>query len=285
MIGSFQTGVSGLQQFQQDLEVIGNNIANVDTVGFKGSRMDFADALSQNLNTGGSPMQVGTGVQTAAIKGLFTQGMINNTGIATDLAIAGRGFFVVRDPNSGGTFVSRDGAFIVDANGFLVNNGGQRVQGYTGTAPITNASPIGDIVINTATAIASLNDTRVPAPTLTAFSINEFGQVNVRLSNGVSPDVTGVIAQVVLQDFANPQELIRESHNLFSFAAAAGPLAAPIAPQTNGLGKVNSGHLEASNVDLSNEMTSLITAQRAFQANAKIVTTSDEMLQELVNLR
>src|SRR5262249_51090049 len=124
MIGSFQTGVSGLQQFQQDLEVIGNNIANVDTTGFKGSRMDFADTLSQNLSGGNSPMQVGTGVMTAAIKTLFGQGNISNTGVATDLAIEGNGFFVIRDPSSGSTFVTRDGTFTRDANGFLVTNAG-----------------------------------------------------------------------------------------------------------------------------------------------------------------
>src|SRR5262245_17860523 len=281
MIGSFQTGVSGLQQFQQDLEVIGNNIANVDTVGFKGSRVDFADALSQNLNSGGMPMQVGTGVVTAAIKGLFNQGMINNTGVATDLAVAGRGFFVVRDPSSGATYVSRDGAFIVDVNGYLVNNAGMRVQGYVGTAPFTPSSTVGDIQINAATAIASLGDTNPTPPTLAAFNFDSQGQVNARLSDGVS----GVIAQVVLQDFINPQELIRESNNLYSYSPLAGPLAAPIAPQTGGLGKVDSGALEQSNVDLSNEMTALITAQRAFQANAKIVTTSDEMLQDLINLK
>jgi flagellar hook protein FlgE len=281
MIGSFQTGVSGLQQFQQDLEVIGNNIANVDTVGFKSSRVDFADALSQNLNSGGVPMQVGTGVVTAAIKGLFNQGMINNTGVATDLAVSGRGYFVVRDPSSGATFASRDGAFTVDVNGYLVNNAGMRVQGYVGTAPFTPGSTIGDIQINAAAAIASLGDTNPTPPTLAGFNFDSAGQVNARLSDGVS----GVIAQVTLQDFINPQELIRESNNLFSWSALAGPMASPIAPMTGGLGKVDSGALEQSNVDLSNEMTSLITAQRAFQANAKIVTTSDEMLQDLINLK
>jgi flagellar hook protein FlgE len=281
MIGSFQTGVSGLQQFQQDLEVIGNNIANVDTTGFKGSRVDFADALSQNLNSGGMPMQVGTGVVTAAIKGLFNQGMINNTGVATDLAVAGRGYFVVRDPSSGATFASRDGAFTVDVNGYLVNNAGMRVQGYVGTPPFTTGSTIGDIQINAATAIAALADTNPTPPTLAAFNFDSSGQVNARLSDGVQ----GTISQVVLQDFINPQELIRESNNVYSWGPLAGALAAPIAPQTGGLGKIDSGALEASNVDLSNEMTSLITAQRAFQANAKIVTTSDEMLQDLINLK
>ena len=161
MIGSLQTGVSGLQQFQQDLEVIGNNIANVNTTGFKSASMEFEDSFSQtfgNIGAGGI-MQVGSGVATASIDSNYTQGPINPTGIGTDLAISGNGFFVVKDPSSGASFVTRDGGFKVDANGFLETNTGYRVQGYTGTPPFTTASPIGDLQINDATAIASLNDT------------------------------------------------------------------------------------------------------------------------------
>ena len=91
MIGSLQTGVSGLEQFQQDLQVIGNNIANVNTVGYKSDRMEFADALSQSLVNGSSLMQVGTGVVTSAITSQFTEGTINNTGNPTDLAVSGGG--------------------------------------------------------------------------------------------------------------------------------------------------------------------------------------------------
>src|SRR5262245_21761123 len=116
MIGSFQTGVSGLQNFQQDLEVIGNNIANVNTVGFKSARVDFEDQFSQSLNGAGNPnMQVSTGVATSAIKSFFGQGVVNNTGSPTDLALSGRGFFVVRDTSSGANMATRDGQFNLDA--------------------------------------------------------------------------------------------------------------------------------------------------------------------------
>ena len=118
-----------------------------------------------------------------------------------------------------------------------------------------------------------------------AFNIDTLGQVNVRLSNGVSPDVVGVMAQVVLQMFTNPQGLMKEGSNLYTYGTAAGAMATPLAPGTVGLGTIRSGALEASNVDLGTEMANLIVAQRAFQANAKIVTTSDEVLQDLVNLK
>ena len=283
MIGSLQTGVSGLQQFQEDLEVIGNNIANVNTTGYKSADMEFADTFSQtfgNIGSGGS-MQVGTGVSTGSIASSYTQGPLNPTGNKTELAISGNGFFVVKDFSSGVTFVTRDGQFKLGSSGCLESNTGYRVQGYTGTAPYTSASTIGDLQINDTAAIAALNDTTSPAPTLVSYSIDSAGQINALLSDGVN----GVIGQVVLQNFNNPQALMKQGNNLLTYTSAAGPLAAPAAPTTGGLGLIQSGALEASNVDLATQMAALITAQRAFEANAKMITTSDEILQTLVNLK
>ena len=283
MIGSLQTGVSGLQQFQEDLEVIGNNIANVNTTGYKSSTMQFADTFSQSFGDtgGGASRQVGTGVASSAIDSQFTQGAINGTGTKTNLAISGQGFFVVKDPTSSVNYVTRDGTFKLDNNGFLVTATGNRVQGYTGTAPFSSSSTIGDLQINAATAITSLGDTTTPAPTLVAYNIDAAGQINATLSDGTS----GVIGQVVLQNFSNPQALLKQGSNLFIFNANAGALSAAAAPDTNGLGTILSGALESSNVDLAGEMAAMITAQRAFEANAKIVTTSDEVLQDLINLK
>jgi flagellar hook protein FlgE len=281
MIGSFQTGVSGLQVFQKDLEVIGNNIANVNTVGYKSSHMEFQDALSASLVTGSNPMQVGTGVSTAAINTSYTGGPINPTGNTNDLAISGAGFFLLKDVSSDANYVTRDGQLGLDGAGFVVTNSGMRVQGYTGPGPYTSASPIGDIQINDAAAIAALNNTTSPAPSLVSYSIDSQGQVNARMSDGTS----GVIAQFVLQNFTNPQSLIKQGNNVYAFSPSAGPLAVAAAPTTGGLGQIYAGALEGSNVDLSVEMTSMITAQRAFEANAKIVTTTDEVLQDLVNLK
>jgi len=283
MIGSLQTGVSGLQRFQEDLEVIGNNIANVDTTGYKSSTMRFADTFSQSFgSTGsGSTMQVGTGVTNASIDSEYTQGTFNSTGIETNLAISGNGFFVVKDASSGVNFVTRDGGFKLDTNGYLVSATGYRVQGYTGTAPYSSASTVGDLQVTSASAIAALNDTTTPAPTLNDYSIDSKGQITASLSDGT----TGVIGQVVLQNFTNPQALQKQGNNLFSYSTDAGPLSAPAAPTTGGLGLIKSGELESSNVDLASQMAAMITAQRAFEANAKIVTTSDEVLQTLVNLK
>jgi len=284
MIGSLQTGVSGLQQFQEDLEVIGNNIANVNTTGYKSTTMQFADTFSQSFGDtgGGASRQVGTGVASAAIDSDFTQGAVNTTGTKTNLAVNGNGFFVVKDPTSSVSYVTRDGSFKLDNNGYLITSSGYRVQGYTGTAPFSSSSAIGDLQINAATAISSLGDTSTPAPTLNPnWTIDAAGQINATLSDGTS----GVIGQVVLQNFSNPQSLLKQGNNLFTFTANAGPLGAAAAPNTGGLGTIQSGALESSNVDLAGQMAAMITAQRAFEANAKIVTTSDEVLQDLINLK
>jgi flagellar hook protein FlgE len=278
MIGSLQTGVSGLQQFQEDLQVIGNNIANVNTVGYKSATMDFEDQLSQSLANGSdSSMQIGEGVTTSAIDSNFTQGTINSDAVTMHLAVSGAGCFLVKDTSSGLTYATRDGGFNLDANGYMINANGDRVQGLMGAATTTT-----DLQINNATAIAALNDT-TPGATLDASSIkiNTNGQITATLSDGTS----GVIGQVVLQNFTNPQALIKQGGNLYSFNADAGPLATPGTPNTSGLGTIQSGALESSNVDLATEMSNLTTAQRAFEANAKIITTSDEVLQDLVNLK
>jgi flagellar hook protein FlgE len=277
MIGSLQTGVSGLQQFQEDLQVIGNNIANVNTVGYKSATMAFQDQLSQSLANGGSnSLQIGEGVSTAAINSDFSTGTINTTNRPNDLAISGQGFFLVKDTSSGLTYATRDGQFNRDASGYLVTASGNRVQGLMGAS-----TTVTDLQINDATAIAALNDTTTPAPTLQSYTINTNGQIMATLSDGVS----GVIGQIMLQNFTNPQALVKQGGNLYSFNAATGPLAAPGTPNAAGLGQIQCGALESSNVDLAGQMASLITAQRAFEANAKIITTSDEVLQTLVNLK
>lgn len=281
MLRSLSTGTSGLNQFQKRLGVIGNNIANSNTTGFKSARTEFADTFSQTLQAGGagvSSMQVGTGVATAAITNLFTQGNVTGTEVPTDLAISGDGFFVVNDPGGSGEYVTRAGDFHVDIDGFLLTNGGLRVQGYSDSGLSTR----GDLQINATGAPATAD----PTATLTGYNIDREGKINVSLSDGTS----FVRGQVLLQRFLDPQALLKSGENLYTNIGAAGPLGGSTSPQTeaprtNRLGSIQSGALEMSNVDLAHEFTDLITTQRGFQANARIITTSDEVLQELVNLK
>ncbi len=287
MLRSLTSAISGLQSFQQRLDVIGNNIANVNTTGFKGARVGLADSFSQTLRsssagTGGasgtSAMQIGLGVGIQSITNQYTQGALSRTSVGTDLAITNSGFFVVEDPISNAQFVTRAGDFSVDENGYLVTNAGMRVQGYDDAA-LTN---MGDILVDT-TGMPATSD---PTSTMVSFAIDTEGKINVNLSDGTQ----FVRGQILLQNFSNPQGLMKEGNNLYSGIGAAGPLGGatspmPAAPGTNGLGKIQAGALELSNVDLASEFTSLITTQRAYQANARVITTSDEMLQELVNLK
>jgi len=273
MLRSLNSGVSAMQAFQQDMDVIGNDIANVNTTGFKSARVDFADALSQTLQTTGSgvTVQVGTGVMTDTITNQFIQGPISNTNSPSDLAISSNGFFLVRDPVSGQTYATRAGDFTQDSNGngYLITSSGYRLQGYSDSALTT----LGDIKIdNTGSGSTAGVD---------SFSVGPDGKVTVKLSDGVS----FIRGQVLLQNFSSPQSLIKQGNNLYSGLASAGPLAQPAVPGTNGTGSIEGSALEMSNVDLANEFSQMITAQRAFQASARVITTSDEMLQELVNLK
>ena len=289
MLRSLFSAISGLQNFQQRLDVIGNNVANVNTTAFKSSRVDLADSFSQTLrassaSNGGSSgipgLQIGTGVLSTAVKNLYTQGALARTGLGTDLAIAGSGFFVVRDTVSNVEMVTRAGDFRVDDTGYLVSNNGMRIQGWAESTLSTGA--YGDIKIDT----AGMPATSDPLATMISFAIDDQGRINVNLSDGTQ----FVRGQILLQNFTDPQGLLKEGNNMYSGIGSAGPLGGaatptPSAPGTNGLGKIYSGALELSNVDLASEFTNLITTQRAYQANARIITTSDEMLTELVNLK
>jgi flagellar hook protein FlgE len=272
MLLSLDSGVSALEQFQQQLDVISNNIANVNTVGFKAAQVSFADTLSETLgsNAAGS-MQLGTGVTTSGIVNNFAPGSVTATGVQSDLAINGNGFFLVKDPVSGNTYATQDGEFTVDSNGYLVNSAGMRLQGYTDPG-LTTA---GDVQINNTG--APNGDTSA----MQSYTIGSDGTVSVLLSDGT----TFTRGQVLIQNFSDPNQLLKAGGNLYSGLPLAGPLAAPVAPGSNGLGQLESGSLEMSNVDLAQELTGLITTQRAYEANSKVITTSDDILQTLINLK
>ncbi|MBG9784318.1 MULTISPECIES: flagellar basal body rod protein FlgG [Shouchella] len=257
MIRSMYSGISGMKGFQTKLDVIGNNIANVNTHGFKKGRVMFQDLMSQQMqsalapgaNQGGvNPQQVGTGSTVGAIDTVHGEGPAQYTGRSLDLMMNGAGFFAVQ--SNGETYYTRAGNFYIDSNNNIVNSSGAYLLNQAGE--------------------------RIEVPEdATEVTIDSEGTINF-----VGSDAPGTTLQVAT--FANPDGLTKVGGNLFSATAASG---APNITDTNGAGEVQSGFLEMSNVDLTDEFTEMIVAQRGFQANSRVITTSDEILQEIVNLK
>lgn len=289
LIGTLTSGVSALRTFGKGLEVIGANIANVNTTGYKSSTASFAESFSNTLRgsapsngsvSSQSATQVGTGVQLAGISTNFNQGPLNSTGVTTDLGISGSGFFIVEDATSGSQFATRDGQFRVDDNGYLVTQGGLRLQGRSGgtyAAPATSASPMGDIRIGQG---------MPPGIELQSISIDKGGNVIEFYSDGTSQTTN----RVQLQNFNDTSALMREGSNLYSALSNAGPVGGGVLtgsndPGASGLGKIQSGTLESSNVDLTQQFSDLITTQRSFQAGSRLITVSDTVLEDIVNLK
>ena len=263
LIGSLTSGVSALKAFAKGMEVIGDNIANVNTTGFKGSRANYATSFGDILqHSAASPsggngsdvitMQVGQGVQVSSIKQDFSQGSLNSTGQATDFGISGNGFFRVRDVQGQKDYVTRDGDFRIDDQGFLVTTQGLRVQGLTGglgnmTATVVNgqlsyalasSTPptiVGDLKVDTGlstTAGTLVNNTggaftdaqvNANVPRITGFGVNSTGDLTLQLSNGD----TITRGRVLLQNFQDVNALVREAGNLFSGLQIANPSANP----------------------------------------------------------
>jgi flagellar hook protein FlgE len=404
ILTSLFSAVSGLNTYGNAMSVIGNNIANVGTTGFKSSRASFADLVSASLGGGSSAGQVGLGVFLNDVQTSFTQGSLSNTGNTLDLAIDGTGFFQLRD-TTGVTTYSRAGQFEVNNLGQIVDPSGRFLQGYQASTTGVILGTVGNITLSSATVApqatstasveanlnaastvpvaafdatdpstynfsngltvydtlgaqhqlrlyyvkaaantwnlhsqidggattaqtdlvfnssgvltggaaqtfsltiaggaatpltvamdfsamtqfgASSNLTNQTQDGFTAgsfqgLSIDTAGQVVAQFSNGQ----TRTLAQVVLSRFTNPNGLARSGENGFAETIDSGaPLAG--APTNNGLGRLLSQTIEQSNVDLGKEFVDMIITQRAFQANSRAITTSDEMLQELVNLK
>ncbi|OMP68607.1 flagellar basal body rod protein FlgG [Domibacillus epiphyticus] len=280
MLRSMYSGISGLKNFQTKLDVVGNNISNVNTYGYKKGRTTFKDMVSQQISgaTGASaaagiggtnPRQVGLGAQLAAIDTVHTQGSLQTTARTLDLALSGDGFFVLRNGNN--DVYSRAGNFYLDEAGNLVNSDGLYVRGY-GVA----SQP-------TATADATFNTTQgninVPS-TAKSLSIGSDGKVTYVDQNGN----LRAAGQIIVAKFANPDGTEKVGSNTFEETTNSGVPTVGV-PGAAGAGTIVSGTLEMSNVDLSEEFTEMIVAQRGFQANTRIITTSDEILQELMSMK
>lgn len=424
LIGTLTSGVSALRSFTKGLEVIGNNIANVNTVGYKSASTSFSDSFSNTLRAStpsgstapnASSTQVGTGVKVASITSRFEQGELTGTGVPSDLAVSGNGFFVVRNPVDGSVYATRAGNFRIDDQGYLVTAQGFRVQGLTGGVPpsvvgsirlrsseeiastwdVTHASSINaanvardgaqaaaealnnlvtsqasatsgaDVLNAMNTALGNANAAVAAAQTATPFDANalavatatrdalqtaytaaqaandevdvtdpmaaSFQLVAVKHSltgSAVAANSTAASAsdaavaaatpaqrtsysidklgnlvefyadgssaitnRVLLQAYNDPSALQKAGDNLFTGFAAAGAIggldlsAANNGAGGNGLGVIESGTLELSNVDLTDQFASMITTQRSFQASSRLITISDSVLEDIVNLK
>lgn len=407
MLRSMYSAISGLRNNQIFMDVIGNNIANVNTTAFKGSKVSFQDVVAQTLSSGGgaggsNPTQVGLGIALGGIDSLDTQGSLQSTGRATDLAIQGDGFFVVKDADS--TYYTRDGAFNLSTDGYLVtNSGGLKVQGWlvnpaTGSidataAPSELSIPIGKQAAGKVTSSASFKGNlntdaltgdkavttldvydsqgtkhsvkitfektganawtwlgeplttgdAISPGSATSFSFGEDGiystsnpaaqlsvsftgaatspvdvtldlsnltqfatgsEVNVASQNGMPAaalvdfavksdgEIVGnyanganqTLGQIALATFDNSRGLYSVGNNRYQTSGTSGSPRVGVAG-TGARGTLVGGALESSNVDLAQQFTDLIVAERAFEANTRVITSADQMLQDLVNLK
>jgi flagellar basal-body rod protein FlgG len=250
---------TGLEAQQMRMSVVANNLANVNTTGFKRGRAIFEDLLYQNvLQVGGSTSQqtesptglnLGTGVRVVATDRQHAQGNIINTNNPFDIAIQGRGFFEILLPD-GGQAWTRDGTFQLDSDGQMVTASGYPLQPSV-TIP-TSAQ---------------------------AVTIGVDGIVSVVLAGQADPIQVGSIQ---LTDFVNPAGLQAKGQNLYSQSVSSGP-PQPGTPGLNGLGSVAQGALEGSNVNVVEELVSMIETQRGYEMNSRAIETADQMLQHLTN--
>jgi flagellar hook protein FlgE len=283
MLRSLFAGISGLRVNQTMLDVTGNNIANANTIGFKSSNTVFQDTLSQMLTGatgaaaprgGTNPTQVGLGVQLAATSTNFNQGSAQTTGRPTDLMIQGDGFFVTQ--KGGETLFTRAGSFTFDETGTLVTPSGNRVMGY-------NLDAAGNAIKGTLVPITLDPANAVPAADgaeLASYNIGSDGKIRGIFSDGVQREM----GQVAMADFNNPMGLEKVGETSFRASANSGEPEIGVAAEGR-LGTLIGGALEMSNVDLAAEFTNLILAQRGFQASSRVITTSDSVLEELVNIK
>lgn len=282
LTSAMYTGVSGLQANSNALNVIGNNIANVNTVGFKDSTSVFASMLSDSI---GNNAQVGTGVQMQTVQSNFTQGTSQSTSVVSDLDIQGNGLFALAAPGSASAttstaFLSRAGNFTVNANNTLVNPSGYEVLGTDGK-PITFPSTgVSSTDFGSITSIAPNGlITYLAADGVTQNYYNGNGVAPTAVSAGTPATPVGVAVVTA----ADPSALTNVGGSLYQANASAGVSATFSAP--NGTSEqVLSDSLESSNVDLSTEFVNMITTQRAYTANSKTITTADEMTQDVLGL-
>jgi flagellar basal-body rod protein FlgG len=261
MIRALYSAATGMQAQETNIDVISNNLANVNTTGFKKSRADFQDLMYQYVLEPGAPtsqttmnptgIQVGLGVKTAAVQRIFTQGDLSSTGNQLDLAIEGDGFFQVTRPD-GTIAYTRTGSFRLDQTGQIVT-----ADGFPLAPGIT-----------------------VP-PDALGITVGQDGTVSVKQPNNATPTQLGQLTAV---RFPNNGGLRATGQGLYEETQASGAPVTGIFSQL-GYGRINQGFLESSNVSVVEQVVSMITAQRAYEATSKGITTADEMLSSAINLK
>jgi flagellar hook protein FlgE len=295
MMRGMYSAISGLKAHQVLLDVTANNLANVNTIGYKGARATFADALSQTVRagaastagTGGSnPAQVGLGVRLGSIDNMMGQGGFQSTGNPLDVTIQGEGWFRVTDttpnltdptanpPAAGSIQYTRAGNFSRNDQGLLVTQDGYYVTGMNATATGPGTTPTYINIPKNATDVA----------------VGQDGSVSFIPPAGYTPlpgqatqNGRVVAGYLSLAKFPNEPGLERDSGNRWRSSGSSGAEVVST-PGASGFGTSIGGTLEMSNVDLATEFTTMITAQRGFQANSRVISTADQMLSDLVNL-
>lgn len=270
---SFYISLSGLKGAQTDLSVVANNVANVSSIAFKKSKAAFGDIFASS----GGPVG-GNGVRLIDVKQQMTQGTLETTDKTLDLAITGEGFFTVKGTGATGRIsYTRNGTFGVDKDRFVVDSTGSRLQvlptDATGIPTGTAASDLKDLVVPTQNAAT-------PASQLSSISISETGLVSATYADG-SVENLGVVA---MANFPS-QDSLRQQGDAHWTATGESGEAVYGAGNSGLFGAVRSGTLERSNVDITEELVALISAQRNFQANAKAIETASTMTSAIVNLR
>jgi flagellar basal-body rod protein FlgG len=263
MVRSLWTAATGMNGQQSNIDAISNNLSNVNTTGFKQQRVEFEDLIYQNEKLAGTPatedtvtpvgIQQGHGVKVGATQRIMSQGSLQNTGVCTDVAIVGDGFFRVQKYD-GSYAYTRDGSFKVDSSGQLVTSNGLRV--------------MPEIILPEGYNVQTL-------------TVSQDGRVGVKVNGGTEPVQVG---QIELYRFPNEVGLKADGDNLYQVTNASGD---PIAnrPGFDGMGKLEHKFLEMSNVSVVNEMVQMIVAQRAYEFNSKAIQTTDSMLSTAVNLK
>lgn len=277
MIKSMYSAVTGLRNHQTMLDVIGNNIANVNTIGFKSSRVLFSDLFYQTIaeasapttdNGGSNPMQIGYGSTVSSIDVLMTRSGYQQTSRTLDLYIAGEGFFVI-ETGAGQQLYTRVGSLRFNANGDLVDSNNNFVLGLNGSS----------VTIGDGTALERIQIANYE--NYTGLYIDNKGVI---WGTNTTTDTVEELGKIALAVFPNTEALSQVGNMYYSETPASG---GPIEGEagTDTIGELISGGLEMSNVDLTKEFTDMIIAQRGFQANSRVITTSDQVLEELVNLK